>query len=76
MCLCPVKAADGTPCEFDFNKFVVIMLSILILLLIIPSFVQMLDRRGVFVRLVIFVGGVLVLVFEFIIRDTNVPVGI
>ena len=52
------------------------MLSILILLLIIPSFVQMLDRRGVFVRLVIFVGGVLVLVFEFIVRDTNVPGGI
>ena len=51
------------------------MLSILILLLIIPSFVQMLDRRGVFVRLVIFVGGVLVLVFEFIVRDTNVPGG-
>lgn len=49
------------------------MLSILILLLIIPLFVQMLDRRGVFVRFVILIRGILVLVFEFIVRDTDAP---
>ena len=49
------------------------MLSILILLLIILLFVQMLDRRGVFVRFVILIRGILVLVFEFIVRDTDAP---
>ena len=33
----------------------------------------MLDWRGVFIRFVILIRGVLVLVFEFIVRDTDAP---